>query len=1364
MIDFVQRLRFLFLPKLLKNAIRTSRKRPVDISRIRSYIEKYCSGTDFSSYFSQFEKVYSVLQGNRTKELNCNNLILSSVREIGRIDIVKAIHFGEQFPPRESDSRFDKTIAEYYYKNGQPLMALNHLNLIPDTTAVGELRERVEASLEADNYGLNDIPPFIKHKSEVILTSASYSLYLPSQHFDLEDSNGIAQLNGAMALPKDAPLNSALITIKFYNTNGDELSFNANSLLKESSIVGPYQYVNPDEDGTFSVMFKPPQDFEYALISFRCWKNVTGIRLGSVLELSTSVEYSYVETIFNKFSKASQLYSRKMFFVYGCSTNDPSKSIERPSQLLFNFSKSKYSTINGYSRKNRKKHPKNTTLGSNINIPLDILNPLLPQISKRDFEGVMKNLYISCTTPSIIRNIHHFNSENWIVICDLHTWKIDMDVGFTLGQAHLLANSDVIIAENSAQEHLVNQLRIENKNIFIGATGWIDSNLQKSVRNTKSRTIGILQREDEDTDFDLVANVARGMPEYNFELLGSNWPKDIEKPLNIKSWTIRGSKWLVQRMLTWNLAFDSPLSTKKGMPAGLHELVNNRIPCILPANEMNTDVIPYVIRCHNVTQIQSAIQEAIMMDRTYSPRIDARDWKYVVAELDEVLSQVQSFKKNHSVFNYLPMAELITLAEQKPPQIDEIKNKVKDAFQSQGISVYRDLNWSLDYLCFNNNLAKSIANNLLIGSIRGIGAVDPYTAIQLAESFDFEDDRYARTMITFYNDTEQFRKSMTLLRSMKNSTWKTKMTRFLEPKLLSGIPNKQRTGFFEILPQKKESVSKRELNVVCVLDKFSFDSLSFEMNLHPLPKSGWKEFLDKGDFDFFLAESIWKGHDEQWIWAMSSPDSPNGERLKEVLEYCKEINLKKIFWNKEDPVNYDRFITTAKRFDVIFTSDNRSIPRYVEDCGHENIHAMAFACQPIIHNPVRNKLPIHSICFAGSWYVREHGDRKRQTKLLVDASKKDGIHIYDRFYGTNDANRFPSSYSRFVRGSMPYEECCMAYRAYKLFLNVNSVMNSDTMFSRRVFEILASSTHVLSTPSEGMENMLPFGVTVVDSLNDAQQAITHLLANDEERNKSAHLGYRHVMNNHTYSHRVGDMLDKLGIQSEIPLNNPLVSLVTCTNRPDMISNIMHNFNHQTWKNKEIIIVIDCGDQDYREVKKVLGNQGNITLHKVQIGLSLGHCFNKGMELSKGDYIAKFDDDDLYGPNYIEDQLLPFKYTDADIVGKLCTFMYHEKSERTYLRFPNNRHKFGDLVLGPTFFFKRKVADNIKMRDLSRSEDTNFLKDSIEAGYKIYATDPYNFVYNRKKVEGFHTWDATDEQLLKNAVELGSKPPEEYAFI
>ena len=52
-----------------------------------------------------------------------------------------------------------------------------------------------------------------------------------------------------------------------------------------------------------------------------------------------------------------------------------------------------------------------------------------------------------------------------------------------------------------------------------------------------------------------------------------------------------------------------------------------------------------------------------------------------------------------------------------------------------------------------------------------------------------------------------------------------------------------------------------------------------------------------------------------------------------------------------------------------------------------------------------------------------------------------------------------------------------------------------------MFEILASSTHVLSTPSEGMEKMLPDGVTIVDTLDDAKHALKQLIDDDEEEQK-----------------------------------------------------------------------------------------------------------------------------------------------------------------------------------------------------------------------------------------------------------------------
>ena len=63
------------------------------------------------------------------------------------------------------------------------------------------------------------------------------------------------------------------------------------------------------------------------------------------------------------------------------------------------------------------------------------------------------------------------------------------------------------------------------------------------------------------------------------------------------------------------------------------------------------------------------------------------------------------------------------------------------------------------------------------------------------------------------------------------------------------------------------------------------------------------------------------------------------------LDYCKSNNITTIFWNKEDPVNYDAFIDVAKYFDYIFTSDENIIDRYVEDTGNSNVFPL-----PLLHN------------------------------------------------------------------------------------------------------------------------------------------------------------------------------------------------------------------------------------------------------------------------------------------------------------------------------------------------------------------------------------------------------------------------------
>ena len=66
---------------------------------------------------------------------------------------------------------------------------------------------------------------------------------------------------------------------------------------------------------------------------------------------------------------------------------------------------------------------------------------------------------------------------------------------------------------------------------------------------------------------------------------------------------------------------------------------------------------------------------------------------------------------------------------------------------------------------------------------------------------------------------------------------------------------------------------------------------------------------------------------------------------------------------------------------------------------------------------------------------------------------------------------------------------------------------------------------------------------------------------------------------------------------------------------------------------------------------------------------------------------------------------------------------------------------------------REVFYFVRFRDISKGEDSRFLKDAIESGLRIYSSDPWNFIYMRRKQKGFHTWDTTDDKLLANTVKV-----------
>ncbi|GGE75173.1 glycosyltransferase involved in cell wall biosynthesis [Paenalcaligenes hominis] len=546
----------------------------------------------------------------------------------------------------------------------------------------------------------------------------------------------------------------------------------------------------------------------------------------------------------------------------------------------------------------------------------------------------------------------------------------------------------------------------------------------------------------------------------------------------------------------------------------------------------------------------------------------------------------------------------------------------------------------------------------------------------------------------------------------------------------------------------------KTLSAISILDEISEECWKYEFKQYLVSRNQYGDQVRASKADFCFIESCWKGNRGAWQYAFTSPGlkHKNSKALLDLLPKVKE-KMPLLFWNKEDPMHYEKFLPIAKYADVIFTTDSNKVPEYKRDVPGAEVYAVPFAAQQNICNPSgRFRFEPESVCFAGSYYSVGHDERKRQMHALLPSIIEFKGAIYDRFSKLdNERYKFPEEFQPYIRDSVPFDEVVKLYKQFKVFLNVNTIVDSPTMMSRRVYELLACGTPVVSTPSRAIEEQFSGIVHMANDAQEANEIIEKLLTDEHYWDRTSHLGYREVMKKHTYAHRYQEIRKSLGYKEN--LSEPLVSIVTCTRRPHMSERFVENVARQNHKNLELILWLqDFSSQDVEKLQSLLHskvkNAKRIELVEDNSDKTLGQRFNAAAGLAKGDYIAKMDDDDFYFEHYLSDMLIPFSFGDYAMVGKREVFMYLSGSNKLIRRFPGQRHMEFNFVAGPTFVIKKSVFDEIGFESRNTGEDSSFLKNVIEKKYKIYAADPFNFIQFRASGGG-HTWGESDDYFISN---------------
>lgn len=327
-----------------------------------------------------------------------------------------------------------------------------------------------------------------------------------------------------------------------------------------------------------------------------------------------------------------------------------------------------------------------------------------------------------------------------------------------------------------------------------------------------------------------------------------------------------------------------------------------------------------------------------------------------------------------------------------------------------------------------------------------------------------------------------------------------------------------------------------------------------------------------------------------------------------------------------------------------------------------------------------------------------------------------------------------------------------AYHAYKVVLNVNSVVDSQTMCARRIFEATACGAAVVTVGTPAIHTYFPGGMlTEVENENDAYFKMRSLVRSPEYRDRKVHVAQRHVLENHTYRHRARAVMQDLGLSVAEPPR--LHSFFVSTNRPKNLSFIFANVGRQSVAGKQLVLLTHGFVVEQHEADELANSHGiqNIVLMHAARTETLGRNLNRLTAACTGDVLFRMDDDDYYGPNYARDLATALDFTGATLAGKAATYIYFEETNDTVLTYETHENRFTDFVRGATFCGPKSTFTKYQFPEVENSEDSAFLTQIIRDGGQIYSADRFNFVVERRAHKAGHTWQVADEQLFSTGV-------------
>ena len=141
---------------------------------------------------------------------------------------------------------------------------------------------------------------------------------------------------------------------------------------------------------------------------------------------------------------------------------------------------------------------------------------------------------------------------------------------------------------------------------------------------------------------------------------------------------------------------------------------------------------------------------------------------------------------------------------------------------------------------------------------------------------------------------------------------------------------------------------------------------------------------------------------------------------------------------------------------------------------------------------------------------------------------------------------------------------------------------------------------------------------------------------------------------------------------------PTVSVLLSSLRADDLSHLLDQLLAQTLPTFDLVLglhTIELSASHKRQIAALNRRKVKVVVQKFTKDHTLGTILSTLASQSSGEYIAKMDDDDYYGPEHLRDLVDAALDTGAEVVGRAMNYVYLEPLQLTVRRF--ERYAIGE---------------------------------------------------------------------------------------